>query len=215
MMFFLGRNFVCGPGLLFTLKPKQPLKSQNKTLKPKRPIIHYNDLALIKVNIHYTSFSHCQSVTSRRHSSVASSQQVKQLPRSTVASLPKIHYTSFPVASTQQIRNKSVTNSSSSTLSRQGPQRHSHMTTCGGSSPQVSWCWWRVVVVPAQLVNSSVVGTTWATLPGLVRKMAESQIDMTPECLVTNWCGQNSVVSVESCRFPIPLQRLVANLLPT
>jgi len=29
------------------------------------------------------------------------------------------------------------------------------------------------------LVNPSVVGTTWATLPALVGKMAESQIDMT------------------------------------
>jgi len=48
------------------------------------------------------------------------------------------------------------------------------MTRCGGSSPQVSS--WHVVV-PAQLVNPSVVGTTWATLPALVRKMAESQID--------------------------------------
>jgi len=57
------------------------------------------------------------------------------------------------------------------------------LTTCGGSSPQVSW--WRVVVVPAKLVNPSVVGTTWATLPALVGKMAESQIDMTPECFVS------------------------------
>jgi len=56
------------------------------------------------------------------------------------------------------------------------------MTTSGGSSPQVSW--WRVVVVPAWLVNPSVVGTAWATLPALVREMAESQIDMTPECLM-------------------------------
>jgi len=56
------------------------------------------------------------------------------------------------------------------------------MTTCGGSSPQVSW--WRVVVVPAQRVNPSVVGTARATLPALVREMAESQINMTPECLV-------------------------------
>jgi len=56
------------------------------------------------------------------------------------------------------------------------------MTTCGGSSPQVSW--WHVVVVPVLLVNPSVVETTWAMLPALVRKMAESQIDMTPECLV-------------------------------
>jgi len=34
------------------------------------------------------------------------------------------------------------------------------------------------------LVNPSVVGTARATLPALVREMAESQIDMTPECLV-------------------------------
>ena len=34
------------------------------------------------------------------------------------------------------------------------------------------------------LVNPPVVGTAWATLPALVREMAESQIDMTPECLV-------------------------------
>jgi len=34
------------------------------------------------------------------------------------------------------------------------------------------------------MVNPPVVGTAWATLPALVGKMAESQIDMTPECLV-------------------------------
>ena len=40
-----------------------------------------------------------------------------------------------------------ISSSSSSTRSHRGPQRHSLMTTCGGSSPQVSW--WRAVV-PAQ-----------------------------------------------------------------
>jgi len=52
----------------------------------------------------------------------------------------------------------------------------------GESSPQVSW--WCVIVVPAELVDPSVVRTTWTTLPAVLGKMAESQINMTPECLV-------------------------------
>jgi len=56
------------------------------------------------------------------------------------------------------------------------------MTTRGGSSPQVSW--WCVIVVPEELVNPSVVRTTWTTLPAVLGRMAESQINITPECLV-------------------------------
>jgi len=55
------------------------------------------------------------------------------------------------------------------------------MTTCGGSSPQVSW--WRVVV-PCVAGQSIGCWDDLGTLPALVRKMAESQIDTTPECLV-------------------------------
>jgi len=55
------------------------------------------------------------------------------------------------------------------------------MTTRGESSPQVSW--W-CVIVPAELVDPSVARTTWTTFPAVLGRMAESQINMTPECLV-------------------------------
>jgi len=35
-----------------------------------------------------------------------------------------------------------------------------------------------------ELVDPSVVRTTWTTLPAVLGRMAESQINMTPECLV-------------------------------
>ena len=35
-----------------------------------------------------------------------------------------------------------------------------------------------------ELVDPSVVRTAWATLPAVLGRMAESQIKMTPECLV-------------------------------
>ena len=72
--------------------------------------------------------------------------------------------------------------SSLSMRSRRGPQRHSRMTTHCESSPQASW--WCVIVVPVELVDPSVVRTTWTTLPAVLGRMAESQINMTSECLV-------------------------------
>jgi len=56
------------------------------------------------------------------------------------------------------------------------------MTMCGESSTQVSW--WCIIVGPAELVNPSIVRMTWTTLPAVLGRMAESQINMTPECLV-------------------------------
>ena len=72
------------------------------------------------------------------------------------------------------------------------------MTTHDESSPQVSW--WGVIVVPAELVDPSVVRTTWTTLPAVLGRMAESQINMTPECLVAGVSSEP--VNVTEDRIP-------------
>ena len=76
--------------------------------------------------------------------------------------------------------------SSSLSLSRRGPLRRSRMTSSDSISPHVS----RWTVVVANLVQPSLVGATWTTLPRRVRYSAEWQLNLTVcelEQCVASW----------------------------